>query len=98
VTEVWPDGAIVTVDGDSGPGRDGWLSVTINGPYASRRDSLSYNGFIVGIYAFAQPKWFDLGQYPNLGVVDAFIDVRHGGSQHIVRASAPLGDRAGRHP
>ena len=36
---------------------------------------------------------FGYGQYPNLGVVDAFIDVRHGGSQHIVRASAPLVDR-----
>ncbi len=52
VTQVWPDGAIDTVDGDSGPGRDGWLSVTINGPYLPG-DSLSYNG--VGIYAFAQP-------------------------------------------
>jgi len=52
VTQVWPDGAIDTVDGDSGPGRDGWLSVTINGPYLPA-DSLSYNG--VGIYAFAQP-------------------------------------------
>ncbi len=29
---------------------------------------------------------FGYGQYPNLGVVDAFIDVRHGGAQHIVRA------------
>ena len=36
---------------------------------------------------------FGYGQYPNLGVVDAFIDVRHGGSQYIVRSSAPLGDR-----
>jgi hypothetical protein len=36
---------------------------------------------------------FGYGQYPNLGVVDAFIDVRHGGSQHVVRASAPLVDR-----
>jgi hypothetical protein len=52
VTQVWPDGAIDTVDGDSGPGRNGWLSVTINGPYLPV-DSLSYNG--VGIYAFAQP-------------------------------------------
>jgi CHAP domain len=52
VTQVWPDGAIDTVDGDSGPGRDGWLSVTINGPFLPS-DSLSYNG--VGIYAFAQP-------------------------------------------
>ena len=36
---------------------------------------------------------FGYGQYPNLGVADAFIDVRHGGSQYIVRSSAPLGDR-----
>ena len=36
---------------------------------------------------------FGYGQYPNLGVVDAFIDVRHGGSQHVVRASGPLTDR-----
>jgi hypothetical protein len=52
VTQVWPDGAIVTVDGDSGPGRDGDLSVVINGPFLPV-DSASYNG--VGIYAFAQP-------------------------------------------
>src|SRR5580698_3538471 len=41
-------------------------------------------------------EWFAIfgfGQYPNLGVVDAFIDVRRGDSQHIVRASKPLGDR-----
>jgi hypothetical protein len=37
---------------------------------------------------------FGFGQYPNLGVVDAFIDVRIGDRQHIVRASKPLGDRA----
>ena len=52
IMQVWPDGAIDTVDGDSGPGRDGYLSVTINGPYLPA-DTLSYNG--VGIYAFAQP-------------------------------------------
>ena len=52
ITQEWPDGALVTVDGDSGPGRDGWLSVTINGPFLPA-DSLSYNG--VGIYAYAQP-------------------------------------------
>ncbi|HEY3842257.1 MAG TPA: hypothetical protein VGL48_03315 [Acidimicrobiales bacterium] len=41
-------------------------------------------------------EWFAIfgfGQYPNLGVVDAFIDVRRGGEQHIVRASKPLSDR-----
>jgi hypothetical protein len=52
VTQVWPDGAIMTVSGDSGPGRDGWLSVTINGPYLPA-DSPSRNG--TPIYAFARP-------------------------------------------
>lgn len=37
---------------------------------------------------------FGLGQYPNLGVTDAFVDVRAGDEQHIVRASQPLVDRA----
>jgi hypothetical protein len=37
---------------------------------------------------------FGFGQYPNLGVVDAFVDVRRGDEQHVVRASAPLTDRA----
>ena len=33
-----------------------------------------------------------LGQYPNLGVTDAFVTVRHGEQQHVVRASRPLQD------
>jgi hypothetical protein len=52
VTQVWPDDAIMTVGGDSGPGRDGYLSVALNGPFLPA-DSSSYNG--MGIYAFAQP-------------------------------------------
>ncbi len=52
VTEVWPDDAIMTVAGDAGPGRDGYLSVSLDGPYLPV-DSSSYNG--VPIYAFAQP-------------------------------------------
>ena len=52
VTQVWPDDAIMTVAGDSGPGRDGYLSVTFDGPFLPA-DSASYNG--VPIYAFAQP-------------------------------------------
>ena len=43
VTQVWPDGAIMTVGGDSGPGRDGYLSVNLNGPFLPW-DSGSYNG------------------------------------------------------
>ena len=52
VTQVWPDGAIMTVGGDSGPGRDGYLSVALDGPFLPW-DSGVYNG--VGIYGFAQP-------------------------------------------
>ena len=52
VTQVWPDGSIMTVAGDAGPGRNGYLSVAIDGPYLPA-DSNSYNG--VPIYAFAQP-------------------------------------------
>ena len=52
VTEVWPDGAIMTVGGDSGPGRDGYLSVNLDGPFLPW-DSGAYNG--MPIYAFAQP-------------------------------------------
>jgi hypothetical protein len=35
-----------------------------------------------------------LGQYPNLGVTDAFVTVRLGDQQHVVRSSKPLVDRA----
>jgi hypothetical protein len=52
VAQVWPDGAIDTVEGDSGPGPEGHYGVTINGPYLPSH-SLQYNG--VGIYAFAAP-------------------------------------------
>ena len=34
-----------------------------------------------------------LGQYPNLGVQDAFACVRRGDAHHVVRASRELGDR-----
>ncbi len=32
------------------------------------------------------------GQYPNLGVTDAFVTVAHEGKQHVVRTSRELGD------
>lgn len=35
-----------------------------------------------------------LGQYPNLGVADAFVTVRVGDEQHVVRSSKPLRDRS----
>ena len=52
VVQVWPDGAVVTVEGDAGPAPTGALAVVINGPYLPSR-SAQYNG--VPIYAFAQP-------------------------------------------
>ncbi len=52
VVQVWPDGAVVTIEGDAGPAPSGSLAVVINGPYLPW-DSASYNGFPV--YAFADP-------------------------------------------
>ena len=34
------------------------------------------------------------GQYPNLQTTDAFVTVRRGEEQHIVRSSKPLEDRS----
>jgi hypothetical protein len=50
--QVWPDGAIVTVEGDAGPAPTGNLAVIVNGPYLPSR-SETYNG--MPIYAFARP-------------------------------------------
>ena len=52
VVEVWPDGAVLTVEGDAGPAPSGQLSDIINGPFLLR-DSANYNG--VPVYAVAQP-------------------------------------------
>ncbi len=52
VVQVWPDGAVVTVEGDAGPAPTGSLAVVVNGPYLPSQ-SLSYNG--VPVYAFARP-------------------------------------------
>jgi len=41
----------------------------------------------------SSPPSSGFGEYPNLGVKDAFIDVRRGDRQHIVRSSGPLLDR-----
>ena len=52
VMQVWPDGAIVTVEGDAGPAPSGSLAVVVNGPYLPSR-SAWYNG--MPIYAYAVP-------------------------------------------
>jgi hypothetical protein len=52
VMQVWPDGAIVTIEGDAGPAPSGSLAVVVNGPYLPSM-SAEYNG--MPVYAFAQP-------------------------------------------
>lgn len=52
VAQVWPDGAIDTVEGDAGPGPGGWTSVLVNGPFLP---SQSYFANGMPIYAFALP-------------------------------------------
>jgi hypothetical protein len=52
VVQTWPDGAIVTIEGDAGPAPNGSLAVVINGPYLPS-SSITYNG--VPVYAFAVP-------------------------------------------
>jgi hypothetical protein len=53
ITQVWPDGAYVSVDGDSGPSDSGWLSVVVNGPFSIQAAETLPN--TTPIYAFAQP-------------------------------------------
>ena len=51
-SQVWPDGAIVTIEGDAGPAPTGSLAVVVNGPYLPSQ-SASYNG--MPVYAYARP-------------------------------------------
>jgi hypothetical protein len=53
IAQVWPDGAIITIEGDAGPSAVGHFAVVINGPFLPR-DSATYNGF--PIYAFGDPR------------------------------------------
>ena len=52
VAQVWPDGAIVTIEGDAGPGVTGHLAVVVNGPFLPA-DSTAFANYPV--FAFAQP-------------------------------------------
>ena len=52
VAQVWPDGAIDTVEGDSGPEPAGHYAVTVNGPFLPSQSN-TYNGFPV--YGYVQP-------------------------------------------
>jgi hypothetical protein len=52
VAQVWPDGAVVTIEGDAGPGMTGHLAVVVNGPFLPQ-DATAFANFPV--FAFAQP-------------------------------------------
>jgi hypothetical protein len=52
VAEVWPDGAITTIEGDSGPEPNGQFGVTFNGPFLP---ALAPRLLGFPIYAFVQP-------------------------------------------
>jgi hypothetical protein len=52
VAEVWPDGAITTIEGDSGPEPNGQFGVVFNGPYLP---ALAPGLLGFPIYAFVQP-------------------------------------------
>ena len=53
VVQTWPDGSLITVEGDSGPGPAGWLGVTVNGPFQAQR-SIEANGD--PIYGYGEPS------------------------------------------
>jgi hypothetical protein len=46
VAQVWPDGEIVTVEGDAGPAPEGHFNVIMNGPFLPSQ-SVDYNGFAI---------------------------------------------------
>jgi hypothetical protein len=52
VVESWPDGALITVGGDSGPGRFGALSTNLDGPFLPSH-AADYGG--MPIYGYSQP-------------------------------------------
>ena len=64
--------------------------------HAATSDRNFYDRYYFNLYPDSHDLFaiFGLGQYPNLGTTDAFIDVRYGDTQHIVRSSKPLVDRA----
>lgn len=64
--------------------------------HAATSDRHFYDRYYFNLYPDSHDLFaiFGYGQYPNLGTTDAFIDVRIGGEQRILRASKPLEDRA----
>ncbi len=63
--------------------------------HAATSDRNFYDRYYFNLHASSADYFaiFGLGQYPNLGVTDAFLAVTRNGRQRIMRASRPLGDR-----
>jgi len=85
VVMVWPDGAVVTVEGDAGPAPTGQLAVVVNGPFLPV-DSMPYNGF--GVFGF-DLFGFDLGTL-DLGLVGADRGRACGGTTALIRTAIEL--------
>ncbi|MDA8280390.1 MAG: CHAP domain-containing protein [Actinomycetota bacterium] len=54
VAQVWPDGAVVTIEGDAGPQPDGKYGVVANGPFLPA-DGLQSPSVELPTYAYVQP-------------------------------------------
>jgi hypothetical protein len=52
VAQVWPDGAVDTIEGDAGPGVGGHLAVIVNGPLLPTQATAFFD---YPVFAFAQP-------------------------------------------
>jgi len=64
--------------------------------YAATSDRNFYDRYYFNLHSSSDEYFaiFGMGQYPNLGVTDAFCTFAVAGEQHVVRASRPLRDRA----
>ena len=52
VAETWPDGAVVTVEGDSGPEPDGQTAVTMDGPFVLADSDAQVGSPVYGLVRF----------------------------------------------
>ena len=68
--------------------------------FVSTTDKNFYDRYYFNMHASSDELFMvaGMGQYPNLGVIDAFVTISHGTNQYVVRASRALGhDRLDTH-
>ena len=63
--------------------------------HAATSDRNFYDRYYFNMHSCSDEVFaiFGFGQYPNLGVTDAFLCIAHGDDHQVVRASRPLTDR-----